>query len=362
MRIGIVCPYSLTLPGGVQGQVLGLARTLRHHGHRVRVLGPCDGPPPDAGVTSLGNSLPTAANGSMVPVAPDASAQLRLLRAIGDEAFDVVHLHEPCAPGATMTAMVMKPAPLVATFHVAADNATYRSLGRVLRHLTKRIDRCFAVSEEARHTAYDAVGGEYTILFNGVDVPHYRDAEPWPTQGPTVFFVGRHEPRKGVDILVAAMADLPGDVSLWVAGDGPQTAALKGATRDDPRVHWLGRISEQEKARRLRAADVFCAPALGGESFGIVLLEAMAAGTPVVASSIAGYRDVARGGLDAALVEPGNPVALAAELKAVLGDADRARRLEASGRERADELSMERLAQIYLDCYASLTGLPADPR
>src|SRR6188472_1450899 len=113
LRIGLVCPYSLTVPGGVQGQVLGLARELRRLGHEARVLGPCDGPPPEAFVTPLGNSLPTAANGSVAPIAPDASAQLRLIRAVRDEGFDVLHLHEPMVPGACMTAALLKPTPLV---------------------------------------------------------------------------------------------------------------------------------------------------------------------------------------------------------------------------------------------------------
>ena len=123
MRVGLICPYSLTVPGGVQGQVLGLARTLRQLGHDTRVLAPCDGPPPDAGVTPLGNSLPTAANGSVAPIAPDIPAQLRTIRALRDEAFDIVHLHEPFCPGPTHTALLFKSQPLIATFHAAGGSA-----------------------------------------------------------------------------------------------------------------------------------------------------------------------------------------------------------------------------------------------
>ena len=126
MRVGLVCPYSLTVPGGVQSQVLGLARELRRQGHEARVLGPCDGPPPEAFVTPLGDSLPTAANGSMAPLAPDASAALRTIRALRDEQFDVVHVHEPMAPGPSMTTVTMRPAPLVATFHAAGQSASYK--------------------------------------------------------------------------------------------------------------------------------------------------------------------------------------------------------------------------------------------
>ena len=154
--MGIVSPYSLTLPGGVQGQILGLARALRRQGVDARVLGPCDGPPPDACVTPLGNSLPTAANGSIAPLAPDLSAQLRTIRALRDEAFDVLHLHEPLAPGPTMTAVVVKNAPIVATFHAAGGSASYRYLNPIVRWMARRLDYRCAVSEDARRMA----GGE----------------------------------------------------------------------------------------------------------------------------------------------------------------------------------------------------------
>ena len=170
MRIGIISPYSLSLPGGVQAQVLALARALRDKGHHARVLGPCDGPPPDSSVTPLGNSIPTAANGSMAPIAPDPSAQLRTIRALRDEEFDVVHLHEPMAPGPTMTAMVFKESPLVGTFHAAGASQAYVWLNPVVRWLARRLDIRTAVSEDARAMARHALGGEYLVLFNGIEV------------------------------------------------------------------------------------------------------------------------------------------------------------------------------------------------
>ncbi|MDQ1397247.1 MAG: phosphatidyl-myo-inositol alpha-mannosyltransferase, partial [Acidimicrobiaceae bacterium] len=125
VRIGLVCPYSLTLPGGVQGQVLGLARALRMAGHDTRVLAPCDGPPPDAGVTPLGKSIPLASNGSVAPLAPDASCALRTIRSLRDESFDIVHLHEPLAPGPTLTALLFTESPLLGTFHRAGSSSAY---------------------------------------------------------------------------------------------------------------------------------------------------------------------------------------------------------------------------------------------
>lgn len=354
MRVGLVCPYSLTVPGGVQAQVLGLARALRALGHEARVLAPCDGPPPDAGVTPLGQSVPTAANGSVAPLAPDPSAQLRTIRALRDEGFDVVHLHEPLAPGPTNTALLLRPAPLVGTFHAAGDSASYRYLRPLVRWAARRLDVRCAVSAAAADLARRYLGGEYVVLFNGIEVDLWAKAEPWPTEAPTILFVGRHEPRKGLDVLLAALERLPGDVRLWVAGEGPDTAALRRRHGHDPRIEWLGRIGDVEKRRRMAGAHVFCAPALRGESFGIVLLEAMAARTPVVASDIDGYRNVATDGVDARLVPPGDPDALAAALAEVLGDAGLAADLATGGATRAEAFSMAQLAQRYADLYASI--------
>lgn len=354
MRVGLMCPYSLTLPGGVQMQVLGLARALRRKGHEVRVLAPCDGPPPDAGVTPLGLSLPTAANGSVAPVAPDPSAQLRTIRAMRDEAFDVIHLHEPLAPGPTTTALLLRPAPMIGTFHLAGRSLSYEMMPRVVRFLARRLDDRVAVSEDARKLARDHLGGQYDLTFNGVELRRYAESPVHPTDGPTILFLGRHEPRKGLQVLLDAVSRLPADLRVWIVGDGPETASLQARFAGDPRLQWLGAISEPEKIARLRGADVFCAPSLHGESFGIVLLEAMAAGTPVVASDISGYANVARHGRDALLVEPADPDALGRALGEVLKDRRRADELAASGRERAKEFSMARLADLYVDRYERL--------
>jgi phosphatidyl-myo-inositol alpha-mannosyltransferase len=354
VRVGLVCPYSLTVPGGVQGQVLGLARTLRHMGHDARVLGPCDGPPPDAGVTPLGNSLPTAANGSVAPIAPDISAQLRTIRALRDEGFDIVHLHEPLCPGPTQTALLFKSQPLIGTFHAAGVSAGYRWLNPAVRWGANKLDLRCVVSEDARKLAYEALGGDYELVFNGVELGAFAKAEPWPVEGPTIFFLGRHEPRKGLAVLLEAMNALPADVRLWVASDGPETALLRSRVAGDPRIEWLGRISDEERASRMRGADVFCAPSLRGESFGVVLLEAMAADTPVVASDLPGYANVARAGRDGLLVPPGDAKALAAALHRVLADPSLAADLVASGEARAAEFSMERLAEVYLGLYRSV--------
>lgn len=348
-------PYSLSIPGGVQNQVMALARTLRATGIEVRVLGPCDGPPPATFVTPLGNSLPTAANGSIAPLAPDPSASLRTIRALIDEQFDVLHLHEPYAPGPTMTALVMRSAPIVATFHAAGHSSSYELLSPLIRRWgAGNITHQVVVSEDALKLVTTAVPGEYELLYNGIELQRYRTAEPYPTDGPTIFFCGRHEERKGLDVLLQAMPRLGTDVRLWVAGSGPDSDRLRTTYGGDARIEWLGQVSDDDKFRRLRGADVFCAPSLRGESFGVVLIEAMAAGATVVASSLDGYRNVATDDVDALLVEPGDADALADALNRVLADPALASRLRAAGDRRAEDFSMDRLAARYAEIYAEI--------
>jgi phosphatidylinositol alpha-mannosyltransferase len=355
----MVSPYSLTIPGGVQQQVLGLARALREKGHEVRVLGPCDGPPPDSFVTPLGNSLPTAINGSVAPVAPDASAAFRTIRALNDEAFDVLHVHEPLVPGPTLTAVLVKLAPIVATFHSAGESGAYKTFQKLGRPIARRIDVRVAVSADAVELAHRYIGGEYEILFNGIDLEAFS--------GPIVenrdnamFFCGRHEPRKGLGVLLEAVSLMPGDVRLWIASDGPETEILKAQYANDQRIEWLGRISDAEKIDRLRRASLFCAPSLRGESFGIVLLEAMAAGTPVVSTDIDGYRNVATDGENALLVEPGNAQVLASAMSRIIADPRLATRLITAGRIHAQSYSLDALADHYVLLYEKALAMEAD--
>lgn len=357
MRIGIISPYSLTVPGGVQAQVLGLARELRRRGHEARVLGPCDGPPPESFITPLGDSLPLSANGSIAPLAPDPAAALRTLHVLNDEAFDVVHLHEPLAPGPTSTALIVHRAPTVGTFHAAGTSASYRLLRPALTRLIERIDHKVVVSKDALELVEGYLGGDYEVLFNGVELDEIRRARPWPRDPgdrPVVFFCGRHEERKGLRVLIDAVQRADLAVTVWVSGEGPDTAALTERTADDPRFEWLGRVTDEEKFARLTAADAFCAPSLRGESFGVVLIEAMAAGTPVVASSLDGYRNVATDGVDSILVEPGDADALAAGLRAVIEDPALSERLRAGGASRAEEFAMTALADRYVAIYQGL--------
>ena len=354
MRVGLVCPYSLTIPGGVQGQVLGLARSLRGLGHEVRVLGPCDGPPPDAGVTPLGRSVPAAANGSVAPLAPDPSAQLRTIRALRDEDFEVIHLHEPFAPGPCVTALMTGVAPKVGTFHAAGESAGYRVLGWGLRRMARRLAHRCAVSPDAMALAERGIGGSFELVFNAIEVERFAEGPVHPTAGPTVFFLGRHEPRKGLEVLLAALVDLPPNVRVWVGGDGPQTEELKARHRDDERIEWLGRISDAERSARMRGCTVYCSPSVRGESFGMVLLEAMASGCALVASDLDGHRNVASDGVDALLTPVGDTAALAKAIRRLLDDPGLRAELVAGGRRRAEQLSMAHLAQRYDTIYKNV--------
>ena len=354
LRIAMVSPYSVSVPGGVQAQVLGLARELRRIGHEVRVLAPGDGPPPEPFVTPLGNSLPTAANGSVAPLAPDPSAALRTIRALNDEAFDIIHLHEPIVPGPTVTALLLKLAPTVGTFHAAGDSTSYRVLNKTARwaaeHLTTRV----AVSDSAKELAHRYLGGEYTTLFNGIELQRYQRPHVEREETPTIFFCGRYEPRKGLEVLLQAMSHVPADVTLWIASDGIGIDDLQNTYGADSRIKWLGRISEEDKLNRLARCSVFCAPSLRGESFGIVLLEAMAAGAPLVASNISGYNNVASNDVNALLVEPGNPVELAKSIMRSCDEPELRHTLVKGGYERATDFSMQRLAEQYLSIYRQL--------
>jgi phosphatidylinositol alpha-mannosyltransferase len=353
----------------VQGQVLALAGALQAIGHDVTVLAPVDGAVAtsqlaEGTVVALGRSLPIPANGSVAPVGLGPFAARRAVAAVRHRGVDILHVHEPLAPGAGYACLVACPQPKVGTFHRAGSSTAYRLLRPAVRWLAGRLDVRCAVSPDAAATARHALGGTYDIVGNGVELDRFAGAEPWPTSGPTVIFVGRHERRKGLGILVDAFARIPDGAgprpTLWVVGHGPDTDALRARGAADGRVQWLGRIDDGELASRLRGADVLCAPSLGGESFGMVLLEAMAARAAVVASDIPGYRFVTGGhGL---LVPPGNVGALADAIVRAVTDAASATGLcgpAALDRafDHASQWSMAALADRYVGIYEATMAL-----
>ena len=264
------------------------------------MFAPADGPldtpglPPEA-VVAVGRSVGLPANGSVAPVTVSPAAFGRALcAAVRAGGFDVLHLHEPLAPGPGYGWLVRCAQPKVGTFHRAGPSVAYRLLGPLARAAAGRLSARCAVSAEAADTARRALGGTYDIVGNGVELERFSGAPPWPTHGPTIVFVGRHEARKGLGVLLDAVNRLDPEtpVTLWVTGEGPETPALRRRHPQSGRVIWLGRVDDDELASRLAGAHVLCAPSLGGESFGVVLLEAMAAGTAVVASDLPGYAAV----------------------------------------------------------------------
>jgi phosphatidylinositol alpha-mannosyltransferase len=324
-------------------------------------------------VVAVGRSLPVRANGSVAPISLSPFGAGRALRAIRHGGVDVVHLHEPLAPGAGYACLVGCRQPKIGTFHRSGPSTAYRMLGPLARWAAARLDVRCAVSPEAEKTAAAALGGVYEVVGNGVEIDRFVEAEPWPTDGPTLLFVGRHERRKGLGVLLDAFARLDSSgvsPTLWVVGDGPETDALRtGARRTGAagagRVRWLGRVGDDELASRLRGAHVLCAPSLGGESFGMILLEAMAARTAVVASDIPGYAYVARD--HARLVPPGDVGALAGALSAAVADAvagtgsSALSSLEAAF-SHASTWSMTALAQRYAQLYDAALALDGPAR
>ena len=353
MRIGLVCPYSLSVPGGVQQQVLGLARALERQGHEVFIVAPGEMPRGCSGI-SVGRAFGFRVNGSIAPMAPQPAAAARAVRAIRRGSFDVLHLHEPLAPSITIPVLLAHPAPMVGTFHAAGHRTPYRWVAPLLRGLASRIDVCTAVSEPAAQLAQQHLGGSYELLFNGIDVGRYHAPGAAPI-GVTILFLGRHEPRKGLDVLLDALPLLPRHVSVRVAGTGAATGRLRERHRGDDRIHWLGRLTEAGKIRELHAASVLCVPSRHGESFGMVLLEAMAAGTPIVASDVPGYRSLGGQANAVHFVPPGDSGALAAGLLRVLSDHRLAADLRAQGAKIVTRFSMDALALRYAQIYDSLS-------
>ncbi|HVJ98260.1 MAG TPA: glycosyltransferase family 4 protein [Acidimicrobiia bacterium] len=342
-------PYSMSRPGGVQGQILGLARELRKLDVDVRIVAPCDGPPPDPSIVSVGPSVEWESNGSIAPIAPGRAPARRTAEALRSLEPDVVHLHEPAVPGPCLSSLIYFGGPMVGTFHASGELAhqwTRPPLRAQMQSLTFRV----VVSESARETAQKNWGGDdYIVLWNGIEIDGIASADPAPSTRPAVLFIGRHEPRKGLAVLLDAWDGIDRDADLWVVGTGPQTDELQA--RQPLNVEWFGTVSDERRNSLLRGASAFCAPALGGESFGVVLLEAMAARTPVVASAIEGYANVATADLDSLLVPPGDARALRGALQRVLDDPALATRLVAAGDETAAKYSMPGLAARYLELY-----------
>jgi phosphatidylinositol alpha-mannosyltransferase len=329
VRVGLVCPYSWSVPGGVQSHVAGLARALGDLGVDAEVLAPSDTTSDD--MLALGRSVPIPSNGSVQRVALSPAAVARTARAVRGRGYDVVHVHEPMLPAVGLTALAAARVPVVATFHMYRQALLwYAVFGPVVRAAARRIDAFLAVSPAAAEYARRGTGRELEIVPNGIDVAAFAALEP-ERRGNRILFIGRDEPRKGLRVLRDAHARLERPAELVLVGPN-------------------GHVPDAELRRELARADVLVAPSLGGESFGIVLVEAMAAGVPVVASDIPGYREVLPGAAGV-LVPPGDPDALAQAIGGLLADDERRARLGAAGRLEAEQYAWPRIAQRTLEIY-----------
>jgi phosphatidylinositol alpha-mannosyltransferase len=338
MKIGVVCPYSLGTPGGVQNHVRDLAEALLDRDHEVSVLAPIDHELAPPYVVSAGHAVGVPYNGSVARVTfgPRTAARVRTWLADGD--FDVVHVHEPTTPSAALLALGAGEGPFVATFHTwQVRSRAMSAAAGLLRPWLEKIDARIAVSENARSMMVQHIGGEAVVIPNGLYVDRFagRIRPEWRGADGTISFLGRmDEPRKGLGVLLAAVPSLVTerrDLKVLVAGTGQADEArrsLPAFCREN--VVFLGAVDDEARADMLAGSDVFVAPHLGGESFGIVLLEAMAAGAPVLASDLAAFRPVLDGGRLGELFEPGDPAALASACGRLLASPeDRAKLREA---------------------------------
>jgi phosphatidylinositol alpha-mannosyltransferase len=361
MRIALACPYAWDAAGGVQTHIRQLAGRLGTLGHEVLVLTPAFERADEAHVRVVGRPVRVPYNESVAPVAPWPTGYVSVRDALRTFEPDVVHAHEPLVPGPSMFAVLTAPAPVVATFHAYADRARLLDAAvPVLRPVWRRLSVRVAVSAAAASFVEDRFGVDSVrIIPNGADVELFGSADPARLPaGRRILFVNRLDRRKGFPVMVEAFRRLARerpDVILVVAGDGQDRTAV----RDLPiearsRVVMLGSVPHGDLPPYHAACEVFCAPATGRESFGIVLVEAMAAGLPVVASDIVGYREVVRDGVEGILVPPRDPEALAGAVGKLLDDPEDAARLGAAGRDRAARYSWGAVADEIEAVYAEV--------
>lgn len=367
MKIGIVCPYSFEVPGGVQSHVVDLAKALRKRGHDVDVLAPADEdtPLPDF-VSPTGRAVGIPYNGSVARLSFGPVSYTRVRRWIRDHDFDVLHLHEPTTPSLSLLALMIADGPIVATFHTSTSRSrTLSAFQPVLRPFLEKITARIAVSALARRVQVEHLGGDAVEIPNGVDVDFFARAEPlpgYPREGGTVGFVGRFtEPRKGMPVLLDALKilapDFP-DLELLVVGGGDKDELRRQA--GTVRLNLLGQADDVVKARALRSVDVYCAPNTGGESFGMILTEAMSAGAAVVGSDLDAFRRVLDDGRAGVLFPVGDPVALAEALRGMLVSSRRRDSYVAAATQRVTAFDWTVLSGQVLRVYEQ--AVAADPR
>ncbi|MEU0694370.1 glycosyltransferase family 4 protein [Streptomyces niveus] len=363
MKIGIVCPYSWDVPGGVQFHIRDLADHLIRLGHEVSVLAPADDDTPlPPFVVSAGRAVPVPYNGSVARLNFGFLAAARVRRWLHDGTFDVIHIHEPTAPSLGLLTCWAAQGPIVATFHTSNPRsrvmlAAYPILQPALEKISARI----AVSEYARRTLVEHLGGDAVVIPNGVDVGFFSEAGVNPEwQGGTIGFVGRiDEPRKGLPVLMKALPRIleafP-ETRLLVAGRGDEKEAVESLPKKmRERVEFLGMVSDEDKARLLRSVDVYVAPNTGGESFGIILVEAMSAGAAVLASDLDAFAQVLDQGEAGELFANEDADALAEAAIRLLGDPERRDELRRRGSAHVRRFDWSTVGADILAVYETVT-------
>jgi phosphatidylinositol alpha-mannosyltransferase len=362
MKIGLVTPYIYPLPGGVNAHVQRLYENLVARGHDVRIISSTHGPQrsSEGDIIRLGYGISVPTNGSVGTLTLSHRYGELIERVLDDEQFDLLHFHEPFVPFLSLQLLRHSTSVNVATFHAYSGwSPSYEFGKRMLQRFARRLHGRIAVSAAARHFIERYFPGDYKVIPNGVDLRAFDNVVPfarWRDGTPNILYVGRFEPRKGLTYLLKAYRQVRReglDARLLVVGTGPQEREVRRyiATRRLTGVELLGRVSELDKNRAFVTADIYSSPATGQESFGIVLLEAMAAGTAIVCSDIHGYKGVVRRGEQALLVPPKDVDALAKALATLLRDPQMRQRFGASGKERARQFSWESITAKVDDYY-----------
>ncbi|SDL67790.1 glycosyltransferase family 4 protein [Nonomuraea jiangxiensis] len=365
MRIGVVCPYSWDMPGGVKQHIDDLAQALMAQGHEVSVIAPAaDDEDLPAYVTGAGRAVPVPYNGSVARMSFGFLSAARVRRWVRTGGFDVLHIHEPLIPSLGVLACWAAKGPIVATFHASFTRSRAIAVAEpLLRSALEKLSGRIAVSDAARKSLVEQFGGDAVLIPNGVTVSRYTEAEPldgWGPDGATIGFLGRmDEERKGLPILLDAFgtlaAERPG-LRLLIAGPGDEKDVYERVPKEfHDRVTVLGMVSEADKIRAYHSVDVFCAPNTRGESFGIVLAEAMASGATVLASDIPAFRRVLGEGQAGALFDNGDPGSLAREAAALLDDPERRAKLAAEALVAVRKYDWSTVARDVVRVYETVT-------
>jgi phosphatidylinositol alpha-mannosyltransferase len=362
VKIGLVTPYIYPLPGGVNAHVQELYENLVGRGHDVRIISSTHGPQrsSEGDIIRLGYGWSVPTNGSVGTLTVSHRYGQLVQEMLERERFDLIHYHEPFVPFLSLQVLRHSRAVNVATFHAYSGwSPSYEFGKRMMARFASRLHGRIAVSAAARHFINRYFPGEYKVIPNGVDLRDYQGVQPfarWRDGTPNILFIGRFENRKGLMVLLKAYRTLRRDgydARLLLVGAGPQERDARRyvATRRLQGVEFLGRVSEADKARAFATSDVFVSPATGQESFGIVLLEAMAAGKPIVCSDIHGYKGVVRRGEQALLVPPKDSDALAGAIGQLLKDPALRARMGESGKQRVVQFSWPSVTAKVDDYY-----------